>query len=260
MDLHLDGKVFIVTGGAKGIGAAISQALAGEGARVVIAGRSEPDNRAAQREIEAANGQCLTVEAELAVPADCRRVVDETVKWFGAVDGLVNNAGVNDGVGLEAGTPQAFLESLKKNLLHFYTLAHCTLPHLKLTRGVILNIGSKVADTGQGGTSGYAAAKGGVNALTREWAVELAPHGIRVNALIPAEVWTPQYESWILTQPDPEHARERLASRIPLGNRFTTPQEIAHMAAFLCSPLSSHTTGQILHVDGGYTHLDRAAR
>lgn len=259
MDLHLAGKVFLVTGGARGIGAAISRALAREGARVVIADRSEDDNEAVQREIEAAHGRCETVAAELADPAACRRVVDQAVERLGSIDGVVNNAGVNDGVGLEHGSPEAFLESVRRNLVHYYAMAHGALPHLKRTRGVILNIGSKVADTGQGGTSGYAASKGGVNALTREWAVELAPHGIRVNALIPAEVWTPQYEAWIRTQPDPERARERLAARIPLGRRFTTPEEIASTAAFLCSERSSHTTGQIVHVDGGYTHLDRAA-
>ena len=259
MDLQFAGKVIIVTGGAKGIGAAISRSLAREGARVVVAGRSDDDNRAIRHRIEAAGGRCESVTAELADPAACRRVVAAAAECFGAIDGLVNNAGENDGVGLEHGSPEAFLESVRKNLLHYYTMAHEALPHLKRARGIILNIGSKVADTGQGGTSGYAASKGGINALTREWAVELAPHGIRVNALIPAEVWTPQYESWIQTQPDPGRARERLASRVPLGRRFTTPEEIADTAAFLCSTRSSHTTGQIIHVDGGYAHLDRAA-
>lgn len=259
MDLNLAGKVIIVTGAGRGIGAAIVEVLAREGAAVLAADRSPADLQATRQQVEATGGRCEMVEAELTDPAACRRVIEAAVGRFGAIDGLVNNAGVNDGVGLETGSPEAFLESVRRNLLHYFSMAHWALPHLKASRGVILNIGSKVADTGQGGTSGYAASKGGAKALTREWAVELAPHGIRVNALVPAEVWTPQYETWIRTQPDPGQARQRLASRIPLGRRFTTPGEIADAAAFLCSPRSSHTTGQILHVDGGYTHLDRAA-
>jgi NAD(P)-dependent dehydrogenase (short-subunit alcohol dehydrogenase family) len=170
----------------------------------------------------------------------------------------VNNAGINDGVNLEHGDTERFLTSLCKNLVHYYDLAHFALPHLKHSRGAIVNIGSKVAETGQGGTSAYAAANGGRNALTREWAVELAPYGIRVNAVIVAECWTPMYAKWLSTQTDPAAVRQQIEARIPLGQRMTTGEEIAHTVAFLLSDRSSHTTGQLLHVDGGYVHLDRA--
>jgi NAD(P)-dependent dehydrogenase (short-subunit alcohol dehydrogenase family) len=174
------------------------------------------------------------------------------------MDGLVNNAGANDGVGLETGSYEAFMASLHRNLIHYYLMAHYALPALKTSRGSIVNIGSKTAETGQGGTSAYAASNGGRNALTREWAVELLPYGIRVNAIIVAECWTPLYERWIETLPDPQQKLQEINARIPLGNRMTTSEEIANTAAFLLSEKSSHTTGQLIHVDGGYVHLDRA--
>lgn len=176
---------------------------------------------------------------------------------YGRIDGLVNNAGVNDGVGLDGGY-ERFMASLHSNLVHYYLMVHHALPALKESQGAIVNISSKVAETGQGGTSAYAAANGGRNALTREWAVDLLRYGIRVNAVIVAECYTPLYEKWVRTLPDPEAALRKITERIPLGKRMTTTQEIADMVVFLLSARSSHTTGQILHVDGGYTHLDRA--
>jgi L-fucose dehydrogenase len=258
MNLGLTQKVFIVTGGAKGIGGAISETLAQEGAIVVVAGRNEKDNRAMVEKIQQAGGKADAVHGELSVAAACKKVVDETLKKFGRIDGIVNNAGVNDGVGLESGSPEKFMASLQLNVSHYYNLVHYALPALKETRGNVINIGSKVAETGQGNTSGYAASKGAINALTREWAVELLPYGIRVNAVIPAETWTPQYENWIKTLPNAEETFNRIVSRIPLGKRMTTSEEIASMTVFLLSEKSSHTTGQIIYVDGGYTHLDRA--
>ncbi|SDF99778.1 L-fucose dehydrogenase [Chitinophaga filiformis] len=258
MDLGLKDKVFIVTGGAKGIGEAISKLIAAEGGITVIAGRSTEDNNKTVAAITAAGGKAVQVTAELGVAAACKKVIDFTVEKYGRIDGLVNNAGVNDGVGLESGSPEKFMASLQKNISHYYNLAHFALPHLKATKGNIVNIGSKVADTGQGNTSGYAASKGGINALTREWAVELVPYGIRVNTVIPAEVWTPLYETWINSLPNPQEKLASIVAKIPFEKRMTTSEEIANMTVFLLSDVSSHTTGQIVYVDGGYTHLDRS--
>jgi len=254
MDLQLKEKVIIVTGGAKGIGEAIVEVLAREGAVPAVVGRDEGDNKAILKKI---NGG-FQVVAELTHPEECKNAVVKIIRHFGRVDGLVNNAGVNDGVNLEQGSYEAFMASLHKNLVHYYLMAHHALPELKRSKGAIVNIGSKVAETGQGGTSAYAAANGGRNGLTREWAVELLKYGIRVNAVIVAESYTPLYEKWIQTLPDPEKKLKEINEKIPLGNRMTTTEEIANMVVFLLSERSSHTTGQLIHVDGGYVHLDRS--
>lgn len=258
MDLGLRDRVIVVTGGAKGIGEGIARVLAAERAIVAIVGRNARDNENVVRTIEQSGGRAWAVAAELTETDQCRWAVDAVRKEFGRVDGLVNNAGINDGIDLEHGDTERFLLSLRRNLVHYYEMAQFLLPDLKKSRGAIVNIGSKVAETGQGGTSAYAAANGGRNALTREWAVELAKYGIRVNAVIVAECWTPLYEKWIKTLPDPVAARRQIEERIPLGQRMTTSEEIANMVAFLLSERSSHTTGQLIHVDGGYVHLDRA--
>jgi L-fucose dehydrogenase len=258
MDLHLHDRVILVSGGAKGIGEAICRILAAEGAVPVVIGRNQADNQALVASIEQSGGRAVAVVAELTETDQCRAAVNTAVAKLGRIDGLVNNAGINDGVNLEHGNTERFLASLRMNLLHYYELAHFALPHLKQSRGAIVNIGSKVAETGQGGTSAYAAANGGRNALTREWAVELAKYGIRVNAVIVAECWTPMYAKWLGTQPDQAAARRQIEQRIPLGQRMTTGEEIAQTVAFLLSDRSSHTTGQLIHVDGGYVHLDRA--
>jgi len=258
MDLGLKNKVIVVTGGARGIGEGIVRVLSGEGAIPVIVGRNAVDNKKLLEELENAGGQAFSVTAELNDPTVCEGAVGTIVSKFGRIEGLVNNAGVNDGIGLESGNYQKFMESLHKNLVHYYLMAHFALPHLIKSKGSIVNISSKTAETGQGNTSAYAAGNGGRNALTREWAVELLKYGMRVNAVIVAECWTPQYESWIKTLQHPNEKLKEIVSKIPLEQRMTTAGEIGNMVAFLLSDRSSHTTGQLIHVDGGYVHLDRA--
>jgi NAD(P)-dependent dehydrogenase (short-subunit alcohol dehydrogenase family) len=258
MDLALKDKVIIVSGGAKGIGEGIVKVLAQEGAIPVIIGRNETDNNKALDLIKVKTPRAFQVTAELTEPAASEKAVKLVLEKFGRIDGLVNNAGVNDGVGLENGSYDAFIASLHKNLIHYYLLAKYALPALIKSKGAIVNISSKTAETGQGGTSAYAAANGGRNALTREWAVELLKYGIRVNAIVVAECWTPLYEKWIETLPNPKEKLDEIVARIPLENRMTTAEEIANTTVFLLSCKSSHTTGQLIHVDGGYVHLDRS--
>ncbi|MEE9361478.1 MAG: SDR family oxidoreductase [Cellulophaga sp.] len=258
MDLRLKDKVIIVTGGSKGIGLGICKVLVEEGAIPIIIGRNKPTIEIAIKELEALGGKVGFAFAELTKPDDCKNAIAQIIKEHGQIDGLVNNAGVNDGVGLENGSYEDFISSIHKNLVHYYLMAHHALPELKKSKGSIVNIGSKTSVTGQGGTSGYAAANGGRNALTREWAVELLPYSVRVNAVIVAECYTPLYDRWIKTFENPEEKLTEITKNIPLENRMTTAEEIANTVAFLLSECSSHTTGQLLFVDGGYTHLDRS--
>lgn len=256
MNLELTGKVVLVTGGASGIGAAISQALAAEGAIPVVLTRREadPDFMAG---LTASSAKAMAIRTELTDDAQCRAAVEKVLAGFGRIEGLVNNAGANDSVGLDAG-PDAFRASIERNLTHYYTMAHLCVPHLRESHGAIVNISSKTAITGQGNTSAYAAAKGAQLALTREWAAALATDGVRVNAVIPAESMTPLYERWIRTFADPAAHLAEITRRIPLGHRMTDPSELADQVVFLLSPRAGHTTGQWVFVDGGYTHLDRA--
>jgi L-fucose dehydrogenase len=250
MDLGLDGRVIVVTGGGSGIGAGIVEVLAEEGARPVILARRAPDPAWLARV------GADFVAVELSDEAACRAAVAEARTRHGAVHGLVNNAGANDGVGLGRGA-EAFRASLNQNLIHYYTMVELLAEDLRASRGAIVNISSKTALTGQGGTSAYVAAKAAQLGLTREWAVEFLEAGVRVNAIVVAEVMTPLYQRWLSTLPDPEAAVDRITARIPLGRRMTTAREIGDSCAFLLSERASHMTGQWIFPDGGYTHLDR---
>ena len=248
MDLGLTGKLVVVTGGGSGIGGAISRELLAEGAQVVILARRPPEGDWAS--------QATFVQAELSDDAQVRAAVGQIAK-LGRVYGLVNNAGMNDGVGLDAG-PEAFRASLNQNLIHYYTLVHLLQGDLRAEKGAVVNISSKTAVTGQGGTSAYVAAKAAQLGLTREWAAAFLKDGVRVNAILPAEVMTPLYDRWIKTFDDPAAKLSEITANIPLGQRMTEDHEIAAMAVFALSQRALHLTGQWLYVDGGYVHLDRA--
>jgi L-fucose dehydrogenase len=255
MDLQPQAKRIIVTGGGAGIGAAISLTLADEGATPIVIARREPEGDFMVR-LWALAPKAEFIEADLSLDAACTEAARKA-RAGGRIYGIVNNAGRNDSLGLEA-TPEAFRASLDQNLMHYYTLVHLLAEDIKEETGAIVNISSKTAVTGQGHTSAYVAAKAAQLGLTREWAAVFAPFGVRVNAVIPAEVMTPMYANWLQTFPDPQAQLEKITARIPLGHRMTLDREIAAAAVFALSPRSAHTTGQWLFVDGGYTHLDRA--
>ena len=259
MDLQLKDKIVVVTGaaGIKGsIGETIVQSLANEGAIPVIVCRN---NRGYgyEKELQEKGIDALFVKTDVTETKQIEAAVKIIVAKYGKIDVLINNVGVNDGAGLDASIDD-FVWSLKLNLISYFAMTKYCLPYIIKSKGNILNIGSKVALTGQGGTSGYAASKGGVLALTREWAVDLIKEGIRVNALIIAESWTPAYDNWIKTLENGEEKLKAIVNKIPLENRMTTPQEIADSCLFTISNKSSHTTGQYILIDGGYVNLDRS--
>ena len=259
MDLKLKDKVVVVTGaaGIKGsIGETIVQHLAAEGAIPVIVCRNDR-GFGYEKELQDKGIDALFVKTDLSDHVQIEKAVRKIEEKYGEIHALINNVGVNDGAGLDASLDD-FMYSLKLNMVSYFAMAKYCLPMLKKTRGNILNIGSKVALTGQGGTSGYAASKGGVFGLTREWAVDLIKFGIRSNAIVIAESWTPAYDAWIKTLDNGEEKLEAIVKKIPLENRMTMPAEIADQCLFTISEKSSHTTGQFITVDGGYVHLDRS--
>lgn len=258
MDLELQDKIFIVTGGASGIGESICRKLSDEGATPCILDRSEKKVENVVNYIrEQYSIDAFSAAIELTDPDACKDSIEKILLKFGRIDGLVNNAGLNDGVGLEKGEYDKFVASLNSNVGHYFTMTNYALPALKRSKGHIVNICSKTAITGQGGTSGYAAANGEKLALTKEWSVELSSFNINVNAVVVAECWTPQYEWWINQQPNPKEKLREITSKIPFENRMTTTEEIADTVLFLLSDKSDSINGQFFHVDGGYVFLDR---
>ncbi len=259
MDLNLKGKVVVISGaaGIKGsIGETILQKLAEEGAIPAVIDRNDR-GFAYVEEIQKKGIDAIFCKTDVTNPEQVAASMATIIEKYKRIDVVINNVGVNDGAGLES-SYEEFMNSLKLNMVSYFLVVKHALPYLKESKGNILNIGSKVGLTGQGGTSGYAAAKGGVLGLTREWAVDLIKDSIRVNAIIIAESWTPAYDNWIKTL---ENGAEKLASivkKIPLENRMTTPEEIADQTLFTISEKSSHTTGQFIAVDGGYVNLDRS--
>lgn len=259
MDLKLKDKVVVVTGaaGLKGsIGETIVQHLAAEGAIPVIVCRNDR-GIGYEKELREKGIDALFVKTDLSDHVQIEKAVRKIEAKYGEMHALINNVGVNDGAGLDASIDD-FMYSLKLNMVSYFAMTKYCLPMLKKSKGNILNIGSKVALTGQGGTSGYAASKGGVFGLTREWAVDLIQFGIRSNAIVIAESWTPAYDAWIKTLDNGEEKLEAIVKKIPLENRMTMPAEIADQCLFTISEKSSHTTGQFITVDGGYVHLDRS--
>jgi len=243
--------------GMKGsIGETILHSLVEEGAIPAIVDRNDRAIKYMD-EIRKNGIDALFCKTDVTDPEQIKKAIETITKKYGRIDVVINNVGVNDGAGLDA-TYEEFMDSLKLNLVSFFLIVKYAVPFLKESRGNILNIGSKVALTGQGGTSGYAAAKGGVLGLTREWAVDLIEYGIRSNAIIISECWTPSYKSWIESIANGDQKLKSIIKNIPLENRMTTPQEIANTCLFAISEKSSHTTGQFITVDGGYVHLDRS--
>ena len=258
MDLQLKDKVIIVTGGAKGIGAGIVQACAAEGAMPVIVGRDADAGKQVQDEIQRTGGRCGLISVELSTPESCSRSVDQVLKDFGRLDGLVNNAGRNDKVGLEDGNPDEYVASLQPQ------------PRALLRHGALLAAAPE-AFAGQHREHRLEDRSHRTRQYVRIRLVERRNYGAhpgvgcRTAALRNSGEYRDSCRShdsavpqWLDTFPNPKEKLANIISKIPLDKRMTTSEEIAAMVVFLISPKSSHTTGQHMFVDGGYVHLDRA--
>lgn len=213
MDLGLQNKVIVISGNACINLLNLIRVLSDEGAIVILAGIIK-DIPKHEMEIEISGRNVILVEVKLDHPADCENAVQTIIKEYGGIDGLVNLAGINEDHGLK--NTETFLESLQKNLVQYYLMTHFALPYLKKSAGAIVNISFNSTEKGKTNSAVHAASKGGINALTREWAVELLKYRIRVNAIL---------------------AEEYAA-------------EISYAVTFLLSRKSSHTTGQLIHIDG----------
>lgn len=250
----LDGRVAVIPGGSGGIGAALAEGLAGAGARIVIAGRTSETCDAAAERVRKAGGEALAVAVDVTSEDDCDRLVGETLDRFGRLDIVVNAVGGGAGKVLHPAEryPREAWDwimdlNVRSTIVPTMAAVRTMIEHG--TKGAVLNISSVRANLGiNAGYSAYVAAKGAVSSLTRQWATEWAKHGIRVNAIMPTFVDTPQVATLLA---DPVF-KEGIVSRIPLG-RVGETGDLVGPAIFLVSDAASFVTGQILGIDGGLT-------
>jgi 3-oxoacyl-[acyl-carrier protein] reductase len=245
----LAGKVAVVTGASKGIGASIAKNLAGEGASVVVNYAS--DKGGADRlvtEIAAQGGKAIAVQANVAKKADIDRLFAETKKAFGQLDVLVNNAGVYEFLPLDQITEEHFHRHFDLNVLGLLLTTQAAVRQFGSAGGSIVNISSVASTSAPPGGSVYSATKGAVDTITKSLAKELGPQGIRVNAINPGMIETEGLHSAGIVESD---FRKQYQAATPLG-RIGQPQDIASAAVFLASPDSSWVTGETIYVTGGY--------
>jgi NAD(P)-dependent dehydrogenase (short-subunit alcohol dehydrogenase family) len=249
--MKLSGKVAIITGGSKGIGLGCARVFARHGAAVVLAARGRQAGLAAEQELTAAGHEAMFVPTDVSEPADMQALIDASVARFGRLDCIVNNAGWHPpAMTIEQVSVEDFESLLRLNLVSTFLGCKLALPHLRKTRGNIINMSSEVALIGQAAAPAYVSTKAGQIGLTRALALDLAPDGIRVNAVCPAGVMTPLMRRWADTQYDPEAALKMVDSWHPIG-RMATSEEIGEVCAFLASDEAAFLTGQAICPDGG---------
>ncbi|HMN88062.1 MAG TPA: glucose 1-dehydrogenase [Bauldia sp.] len=247
----LDNRVAIVTGAGMGIGRASALLLAQNGAAVTIAEIDEAAGEKTKRDIEAAGGRALFVRTDVASFADAEAATRATIDAFGRVDILVNNAARAIGGIVDEIDEAAWNLVISTNLTSVWRFMKCCIPHMRRQGGgSIVNLSSVQSLRGFHGWPAYAAAKGAINALTQQTAVDLAPAKIRVNAIAPGTIMTPLNEKVFREVADPQELIDRWNAAHPLG-RFGEAEEVAEAVLFLASDRSSFITGEIVRVDGG---------
>jgi 3-oxoacyl-[acyl-carrier protein] reductase len=249
MSQKLTGKTAVVTGASKGIGAAIAEHLAAEGAAVVVnyASSKEGAERVVAK-IKSAGGKAVAVQADLSKPADIRRLFDETKKAFGKLDVLVNNAGVYEFIPLEGVTPENFHRMFDLNVLGLLLATQEAAKLFGPGGGSVINISSIAATARLATASIYSGTKAAVDAITRSLAAELGPKKIRVNSINPGMVETEGVQALGIHESD---FRKQVEAQTPLG-RIGQPRDIAPAVLFLASDDSSWISGETLYIAGGY--------
>ena len=251
MSQRLTGKVAVVTGASKGIGAAIAKHLADEGAAVVVNYASSKGGAdLVVAEITGKGGRAVAVQADVARPADIRRLFAEAKKAFGRLDVLVNNAGIYQFAPLEEVTPEHFHKLFDLNVLGLILTTQEAARHFGPDGGSVVNISSVVSTSAPPNASVYSATKAAVDAVTRSLARELGPRNIRVNAINPGMVETEGTTSAGITAGESD-LRKQMESQTPLG-RIGRPSDIAPAAVFLASSDSAWIAGETLYISGGF--------
>jgi NAD(P)-dependent dehydrogenase (short-subunit alcohol dehydrogenase family) len=250
--MRFAGKAVVVTGGSKGIGEGCARVFCSEGGLVAILARGREAGEALARELNRQGpGRAIFLACDVSDPVQLREAIETTVREFGRLDCLINNAGTHPPATRLDDTSLADMEALlRMNFLSTFAGAKFALPHLRKTRGTIVNVSSMVALVGQDQAAAYCSTKAAQLGLTKALAVELGPEGIRVNAICPGNIDTPLMRDWAATLPDPASALARVAA-LQLSGRMGTIEEMGRLALFLATDDSAFLTGQALEAHGG---------
>lgn len=250
--MKLQDKVAIVTGASKGIGEGIAREFYSEGAIVVVTCRTKDEGNKIAEELGAKNGRSFFIQTDITKSADIQNMINKTIEKYGKIDILVNNAGYHISKNIEETSEEEWEFIQNTNLRSTFLCSKYSMPHLRRTRGTIINISSMVGLVGQANAGAYSATKGGQISMSKGMAIDFAKDGIRVNVICPGWIQTPLVDDWFEQQKDPISARKYIYGRHPLG-KIGTIEECGKAAVFLASDDSSFVTGITLNIDGGIT-------
>jgi L-fucose dehydrogenase len=250
--MKLENKVAVITGSSKGIGAGIARIFSSEGAAVVIISRNEQEGRQMAGKLLDQGRKAIYIRTDVTDSRSIQDMIVKTIENFGRLDILVNNAGYHISKNVEETTEEEWEYIINTNLRSTFLCSKYAIPHLRKTKGNIINISSMVGLVGQSNAGAYSATKGGQIAMSKGMALDFAKDGIRVNVICPGWIQTPLVEDWFEQQKDPGAARNYIYDQHPLG-RIGTEDECGRAALYLASDDAAFITGITLDIDGGVT-------